>query len=511
MGYKEITLKLPTDYSDEQLKKRIAKKLGLKSFTYQIERKSLDARKKGTIHWQLKVAVSSKEIKGQEPEPQPILRIPYSKRSQKVVVVGSGPAGFFAAFVLQKAGFQTTLIERGTDVKKRESEITRFERTGQFSPISNYAFGEGGAGTFSDGKLTSRTKGITAEKEFMISSYIQAGAPEEIAYMAHPHVGSDNLRIVVKNLRDEYHESGGVIHFETLLQDISVRNGRVVKAVTSAGPFETDALFIATGHSAYETYRMLIDRGVPFRAKNFAIGYRAEHAQEIINRALWGRTFLPGVKAAEYRLAARSADRPVYTFCMCPGGYVVPATAYANTNIVNGMSYYQRDGQFANAACVAGVHPDELLGRQASASETLDYVAGLENRFYDFDFGYTAPSCSIRDFINQTETAHTIKSSYPLGIKRAALWEMLPAPITKSIRKGLREFSRKLPGYDSGVLLGLESKTSSPVQVVRERSGLCDGFENLYMVGEGSGWAGGIISSGVDGIRAAKSFIDRSK
>ncbi len=509
MGFKDITLKLAVDYSDEQLKRKIAKKLGIKSFTWHIERKSLDARKKNDIHWQLRVAVSSDDVKGGAPERPSALPVPYKKRPQKIVIVGSGPAGFFAAFLLQKAGFQTTIIERGSSVEKREKEIDDFERTGAFRSVSNYAFGEGGAGTFSDGKLTSRTKGISAEKIFMIQSYINAGAPEEIGYLAHPHVGTDNLRIIVKNLRDEFERDGGVIHFETMFDDLITQNGRVKSIITSTGELEADALILATGHSAYDTYRMLIKRGVPFRAKNFAVGYRAEHPQHIINLAQWGRKELPGVKAAEYRLTAKSAGRPVYTFCMCPGGTVVPATAYADANIVNGMSFYKRDGQFANAACVAGVHPDELLGEASSALDALGFVEHLEHQFYEFANGYTAPFCSIEDFLHRTESSPNVKTSYPLGIQPAALWEMLPAIATESIRQGLLEFSRKLKGYESGNLIGLESKTSAPVQVIRERYGLCEGFDNLYMVGEGSGWAGGIISSGVDGIRAARSIIEK--
>ncbi|MBN1558734.1 NAD(P)/FAD-dependent oxidoreductase [candidate division KSB1 bacterium] len=505
MGFKYISLKLPPDYSDEQLTNKIAQKLRLKSFTYQIERKSLDARKKRDIHWQLQVVVASDDLKGSAFERSPLLNIPYHKNDKKVVVVGSGPAGFFAALVLQKAGFRTTIIERGANVHKRAREIEQFERTGQFSPMSNYAFGEGGAGTFSDGKLTSRSVSTTAEKDFMIASYIQAGAPAEIAWMAHPHVGSDNLRLVVKNLRAAFQRDGGNFHFETMLQDLIVRDGRVQQLVTSAGPLAADELVIACGHSAYETYRMLMGRGVLFRPKSFAIGSRVEHPQALINRAQWGCERLPGVKAAEYRLTCR-AGRPVYTFCMCPGGMVVPATAYADANIVNGMSLYQRAGHFANAACVAGVHPDELLGRESSAADALDYVSDLERQFYDFS-GYRAPSCSIREFLMQQEPSQTSDSSYPLGLQPAALWRMLPTVVTDGIRTGLVEFSKKLPGYESGALIGLESKTSAPIQVVRERCGLCAGFENLYMVGEGSGWAGGIISSGVDGIRAAMAII----
>ena len=507
MGFRTLSLKLPTDFTDEQLKRKISKILRLAEFTYQIERKSLDARKKKDINWQVQIVVSSQAIKGERLTNAPSLQIPYRKREQKIVVIGSGPAGFFAAYVLQKAGFSTTLVERGSDVQKRAAGINNFESDGSFDAVSNYAFGEGGAGTFSDGKLTSRTKNITAEKDFILHNYVKAGAPKEIAYMSHPHVGSDNLRRIVQKLRADFQEAGGTVLFETMLQDILIKDNRAIAAVTSEGELQTDAILFATGHSAYETYKMLMQHGVPFRTKNFAIGFRLEHPQRLINEAQWGRSSLPGVKAAEYRLTSRTADRPVYTFCMCPGGTVVPATAYAGQNIVNGMSLYKRNGKFANAACVAGVHPDELLEKEATPTEALDWLTALEHSFYEFSNGYHAPFCSIKNFMNEQDAGATPRSSYPLGLERAPLWEMLPEPAIRAIKIGLAEFSRKIRGFETGMLIGLESKTSAPIQALRDKQGLCEGFKNIYMIGEGSGRAGGIISSGVDGIRAAMSLI----
>lgn len=513
MGYKEILLKLPTDYDEDQLRRSVAKELGIKEFSCQIERKSLDARKRGdTPHWLIRVSVLSQEIKGDVPPPRASLDIPYQKRKQAVTVVGSGPAGFFSAFVLQKAGFHTTIVERGSKVAKRAQAIKAFERTGIFNPFGNYAFGEGGAGTFSDGKLTSRTKRISKEKEFIVSNYIHAGAPEEIRYMAHPHLGSDYLRKIVRNLREEFLNMGGHILFETFMEDLKAKNGWVTKVLTTVGEIEADHVIIASGHSAHETYRMLMRRGVMFRTKSFALGSRVEHPQEIVNLAQWGREALRGVKAAEYRLTSRQDGcLPVYTFCMCPGGMVVPATAYDDTNIVNGMSRYSRDGKFANAACVAGVHPDRLVGRQATPQEVLDWLGMLEAKFYQYSNGFQAPFCGIQNFIDQKESAGLFDSSYPFGLKPAALWELLPSEVGRSIRQGLKVFSTKVKGFETGSILGLESKTSSPVQVLRENGGRCAGFENLYMVGEGSGHAGGIISSGADGIRAAMHIIASTK
>ena len=509
MGYKKISLKLPTDFTPEQLKKKISKELHIQNFTHTIENKSLDARKRSNIHWVVTASISSEEIKGEKPDQKPDLTISYKKREDKAIVIGSGPAGFFAAFALQKAGFNTTIIERGTDVEKRTQGIDNFEKTGQFDSKSNYSFGEGGAGTFSDGKLTSRSKHISQERKFILSSYVKAGAPEEILYMAHPHVGSDNLKVIVKNLRKEFIEIGGKILFETTLEDIKVKDGKVTVAVTNKGDFETDLFLIAPGHSAYETYRMLIKHGVQFRTKNFALGSRVEHPQEAINQAQWGRKKIPGVKAAEYRLTSNvNGKLPVYTFCMCPGGMIVPASAYDNLNIVNGMSLYQRDAKFANSGCVAGVNLEKLLGKEISALEALDWLENIEKSFYEYSDGFKAPYCSIQDFINKKNPSRNTESSYPLGLLPAPLWELLPKEVSSSMRESLKEFSRKIRGFETGNIMGLESKTSSPIQVLRNKEGLCEGFKNLYLIGEGSGYAGGIISSAADGLKAAISIIN---
>ena len=510
MGYKEIEINLPTAYTENQLKQSISRKLRISDFSYQVINKSLDARKKKKIHWRLKIGISSAYLKGESNLQKDALQIVYKKRNKNIVVTGSGPAGFFAAYVLQKSGFDVVLIERGADVDKRAKGIKKFEKDGVFNPLGNYAFGEGGAGTFSDGKLTTRSKRVSKEKEFILSSYIAAGGPAEIAYMAHPHLGTDNLKKIVKNLREEFKRQGGTLLFETLLTDLNIKNGKVIEAATSGGILTGDYFLIGPGHSAYETYRMLMNKGVPFRTKSFAIGSRAEHKQEIINRAQWGTTTLPGVKAAEYRLTTPADGKhQVYTFCMCPGGKVVPATANSHSNIVNGMSYYQRNGEFANAACVAALHPDKLSGRVVSPAEALDELERLETSFYEFSNGYAAPFCTIKDFIAHTLTEKAVKSSYPLGLIPAPLWEMLPPMVTRSMQKGLQDFSNKLKGYDQGILLGLESKTSSPIQVIRNENGLTEGFSNLFIIGEGSGYAGGIMSSAADGIRAAIKIIEK--
>ncbi len=503
MGYRQLSIKLPTDYDEVLLRKRISQKSGLKDFSYVIENKSLDARNKNNIHWQIRVLVSSAKLKGDEILQQEI-QIPHKKRNEKVVVVGSGPAGFFAAFVLQKAGFSVSLIERGTEVTKRSREIEQFESTGIFNPLSNYAFGEGGAGTFSDGKLTSRSKRISAEKRFILSSYVKAGAPPEIEYMTHPHLGSDNLKLIVENLRKQFIELGGSVYFETAMTDIKIESGKATGIETGKGSMEADYLFVAPGHSAYDTYRLLMKRGVGFHPKSFAIGSRMEHSQEIINIAQWGTPSLPGVKAAEYRLTSRGdGERQVYSFCMCPGGVIVPATAVKEANIVNGMSRYLRDEQFANAAIVAAFNPEKMIKPGVTAPEILDWMEKLERSFYDFSHQYKAPYCSVQDFIHGKLTRSYETSSYPMGIEQAPLWEMLPKEIASSMRAGMKDFLKKMKGFGTGNILGLESKTSAPIQVDRDKEGRCLGFENIYVIGEGSGYAGGIISSAADGVRVA--------
>jgi len=504
MGHKSIQIKVPTDYSEAQLRSAIERQLRINNFSFQIEKKSLDARKKKNIHWLLGVVVSSDAIEGDDfnaPEP---LSIPYKKREEKVVVVGSGPAGFFAAYALQLAGFKVTIIERGSEVTLRTRAINQLESKGEFSPLNNYSFGEGGAGTFSDGKLTSRSKHISRERSFILSEYVKAGAPAEIEYMTHPHVGTDNLKLIVANLRKQFKENGGKFLFETQLNDIQITGDKAKSITTNKGEIEADHLILATGHSAYDTYRMLIGKGIKFGTKNFAIGHRIEHPQHLINKAQWGKEKLPGVKAAEYRLNTKTkSGLGVYSFCMCPGGKVVPAAAFKDKSVVNGMSYYQRDGQYANAGIVAGVHPDMLLGHTCTPTEMLDWMDQLEESFFTLSNNYTIPATMAADYLQKKESKSLSKSSYPLGLQSAPLYNLVPKKVNQALSEGLKDFSRKIQGFDRGLLMGLESKTSSPIQVARDRTGKCAGFENLYFVGEGSGFAGGIISSAADGLKCA--------
>ena len=512
MGFKLLDLKMPTDFTPGELKEKIAKKLHIKDFSYTIDKQSLDARDKCCIHWKIRLGVSSPALKGSGPKPQKKLSIPYKKRGKRVIVVGSGPAGFFAGYILLLAGFQVTLLEQGPGLNIRFKDIVAFERDGILNERSNYAFGEGGAGTFSDGKLTSRTKSISTERQFIFETYIDAGAPPEIAYMAHPHLGSDNLGKMIIKMRGKFLDRGGNILFDTRVKEIVLDNDRMkISAVeTNKGRMAADFFVFAIGHSSYETYRMLIQKGVPFKAKPFALGCRVEHRQELINRSQWGQASLPGLKAAEYRLTFNPGTKellPVYSFCMCPGGKVVPAAAYKNTNIVNGMSNYRRNSMFANAGAAAAIDLNRLLNKEVDPLEALEWLETLEKKFFDYSHSYAAPACRISDFLAGKVSGSLNASSYPLGLVPADFNELLPGKIVNSLRSGLTDFCRKLEGFEQGIMLGLESKTSSPIQAVRGKNGKSAALENLYISGEGSGCAGGIVSSAADGIKAAVDII----
>ena len=510
MGFKFLDIKIAPGFSESELKEEILKLTGIKEFTYFIENQSLDARNKNNIHWLIRLGISSGYIKEQAIQPDKKLIIPREKRNEKVVVVGCGPSGFFAGYVLQLAGFQVSILEQGTNADQRHREILQFEKTGILSETGNYAFGEGGAGTFSDGKLTSRTKSISQEKRFIFDTYVEAGAPPEIVYLSKPHLGSDNLKKMVVRLRKLFEDAGGSVQFETEVCGIRSKGTKISSVETNKGICDADYFIFAPGHSAYKTYEMLIRSGVPFATKSFAIGSRAEHRQEIINRSQWGKPSLPGINSAEYKLTFNSAaSLPVYSFCMCPGGKVVPATPYKGLNIVNGMSRYKRDSLYANAGIVAAIHPDMLAGKQLDPLGALNALRELGQKFYDYSGSYASPACTISSVISGKNNSLHGDSSYPLGLIAADFRELLPAGVYKSIKIALKDFSNKIKGYETGILLGLESKTSSPVKALRNENGQSPAFENLYISGEGSGYAGGIVSSAADGIKAAMNIIQQ--
>lgn len=505
MGYAEITLKLPTDYSENLLRKKIAEEISDRNFSFKIIRRSLDARNKRDIHFLTRIGVTSENISGNPPEIQK-LEIPERQTDKKVIVTGCGPAGIFAALVLQKAGFSVTIIEKGAEVAKRKEKISEFEKTGTFDFFGGYCFGEGGAGTFSDGKLTSRTKSITLEKNFIFEEFIKAGAPEEIAYETYPHVGSDNLKKIIPAIISEFKELGGKVFFESEVTEIFKSGDRITSvgiSGKSTEKIEGDYFIFANGHSSFKLYKLLISNGVLFSTKPFAIGFRVEHLQEELNFSMWRKRSLPGVKAAEYHLTADCDPGHAFTFCMCPGGRVVQSAPDEISSVVNGMSNYARDGRFANSAVVTPFSLEELAGKEISAGTALDLLENMEHKFYNFRNSFDIPAERISDMIHGRKTAKLPESSFSFGLIPADLSEVFPQTVFERLKKGLEIFCKKLDCFENGVAMGFESKTSAPIKCLRNQDLTAAPFTNLYLCGEGSGYSGGIVSSAADGIKTA--------
>jgi len=508
MGYCEIELKLPTDFQQSDLKREIGKELRLNNLSFFILRKSLDARNKRNIHWLIRAGVESDELKSGIKPVEETLTLPDKNfgKGKKTVVTGCGPAGIFAAIIMQEAGFQTTLIEKGKPVKDRTDDLINFERTAILPQNSGYSFGEGGAGTFSDGKLTSRTKAITKEKNFIFKELIEAGAPSEIAYMTHPHLGSDNLKKIVPSLIKRFLSIGGTVLFETEVTSFNYKNGRISSIDVSgrnSGQIDGDIFIFAPGHSSFDFYRLLLSNGVRFENKPFAIGFRVEHLAREINLSQWGTEKLPGVKAAEYRLNAKCGENSVFTFCMCPGGKIVQASPKLGISVVNGMSDWQRDGKYSNSAVVTPFRVEDITKNIVPPIKSLDILEDMERSFFDFTSSYDIPAMKISDIINRKTGSVPLESSYSFKLKSADLSELFPEETFSRLREGLKIFTRKISCFENGVAAGLESKTSAPVKAVRTENHSTPPFENLYICGEGSGHAGGIISSAADGIKVA--------
>jgi len=508
MGSKYLNINLPVEYTEEELQNAIAKQIGTVDFTYSYDLKSLDARQTSKIHWQIRVYVVSDTIKEFEELTNEALTIPKSTKKQRIGIVGSGPAGFFAAEILQKSGHNVTIFERGSTAEERGKAIAQFEKTNEFSENDNYAFGEGGAGTFSDGKLTSRTKGISQFKQYVLQRYIDAGAPSEIAYLSKPHIGSNFLKQVVKNLRNDFISLGGTILFQTQVTDFQA-HGNIIKLETSQGVHDFDILIFATGHSAYDSFRMLIRRGVQFETKPFALGVRVEHPQSLINQAMWGRQKVDGLKSAEYALRWQGTQsESAYSFCMCPGGKIVQASPASGKSIVNGMSNYQRNSPFANSAIVVPVSTSDFSKKELSAGEMLDMIEQMEQQVWSIKNSFQIPFNTISQFLHKQVCSTTPETSYSHGIFSFDFNLLFPEQISTKLRSGLNSFCKKIKGFEDGVMMGLESKTSCALQASRpERNGPCAGFSNVYVAGEGSGFAGGIVSSAVDGIKTAMYII----
>lgn len=423
------------------------------------------------------------------------------------VVVGFGPAGMFAGLLLAQCGYRPLIVERGANVDERAAAVSRFWKTGELDMQSNVQFGEGGAGTFSDGKLTTRIGDPLCEQ--VLRQFVRFGAPEAIARLAKPHIGTDRLRGVVRAIREEILRLGGSIRFQTPLTGLELNAGQIKAARMGAETVPTGALILAAGHSARDTFEMLLQSGVRLEPKPFSVGVRIEHLQEQIDRALYGRyTGHPRLPKGEYQLSLRKGEQAVYTFCMCPGGTVVAAASEAGGVVTNGMSNYRRDGRNANAALVASV--DAF----AAPLDGVAFQRQLEQAAFAAGGGnFRAPCQTVGGFLDGFAALPNgaVRPTYPAGVSPARLDTLLPPPVTDLLKTGLRAFDKRLHGFSSpeAVLTGVETRTSSPVRIPRGADYMALGIEGLYPTGEGAGYAGGIMSAAVDGLRVAAAIIER--
>ncbi len=475
-----------------------------------IEKKSLDARNKKNIKWFYRIRFSCKKtLKGNlkktttETAPSLILQ---GLKDKKVAIIGMGPSGIFAAIRLALSGGKCIIIERGNKVEERIKDVKNFFITRQLNEESNIQFGEGGAGTFSDGKLTSRTK--SAYHYFIFDELIKAGAPEEIRYLSNPHIGTDRLRIVIKNLRNKLLSLGVEIYYNEKFEQLILDKDRVVKGlITSKREITCDYVILAIGYSARDTYENLFHQGVYMEPKGFAAGFRIELPQKKIDKIQYGcvSKLLP---PAEFFLKThfKEVGVSVYTFCMCPGGIIIPACSKKGFLVLNGMSYYNRSGFFGNAAVVISLSPkiwnNKIFGGMELQKriEHETFIAGGSD--------YTAPAVTTRDFVEEKISFSLRKSSYPFGVRPYPIWEIFK-DWKEFFKKALIDFNKKMDGIisDDVLLLASETRTSTPVRITRGENGMSINTKNLFPCGEGAGYSGGIVTSAADGLKIVEKIV----
>ena len=495
----------------------------------EILKRSLDARKKPDLKYVYSVACEVrkensvlKRAKGTNAAvyDDPVYTFPELRPScgkQRPLIAGSGPAGLFCGLLLAENGFRPIILERGDDVDTRQEKVDSFWRGGSLDPDSNVQFGEGGAGTFSDGKLNTMTHDPKGRGRFVLEQFVRFGASPEILYDAKPHIGTDQLRVILKNMRDAIIRCGGEYRFRSALTDLMIKDGKLTHAVINGTErIETDRLVLAVGHSARDTYEMLLRRGIFMTPKAFAVGFRVQHPQRMIDISQYGRERGDILPPAAYKLTARSSSqRGVYTFCMCPGGYVVNASSEEGRLAVNGMSYSARDGRNANSAVIVTVGPEDFM---SCTGQTEDVLMGaafqrkLEEKAYQAAQG-AVPVQKWEDYragretISYGETEPAVKGICAPG----DLSGLFTGEIKETFLEGITAFGRKIRGFDRPdmLLCGVESRTSSPVRMLRDES-LEASIKGVFPCGEGAGYAGGITSAAVDGIRAAEAVAARS-
>lgn len=498
-------IKLPVEKGEKDLLALAEKKLGGKAGHFAIKKKSLDARDKNNIRFVYSIEFSKTPLPKTE---RAFEKIPQSKLpNDPVLVVGSGPAGLFCALRLLDYGITPLVIERGKSVDEREKSINRFFTERVLDTNSNIQFGEGGAGTFSDGKLNTQTHSPLNRE--VLETFVRFGAPEEILFLSKPHIGSDNLKRVVKNMREYIRSKGGEVLFNTCLEDIVLQDGKVKAVVANGKKIPVSAAVLAIGHSARDTFEMLLRRGIAMRQKDFAVGVRIEHLQSKIGFAQYGKAYTK-LPAADYKLVSHASERAAFTFCMCPGGFVMPSASEEGGVVTNGMSNYARDGQNANSALIAQVTQADFGSTSPLAG--VEFQRKLERAAYLAGGGnYSAPAQLVGDFLkNKTsDRFRSVSPTYAAGAAFADFKEVLPVSIITALQAAIVDMDRKLHGFadPDGILTAVESRTSSPVRIERGENLQSISAQGLYPCGEGAGYAGGITSSAADGLRVAEAIV----
>jgi uncharacterized protein len=479
---------------------------------YKVTRKSLDARKGRPMGFRVRMDYA---LHGDPSIPPPEAKaVPCWNPSipkPKVVIVGSGPAGTWAALRLAEAGVPSIILERGKPIQPRRHDLAGIQR-GRLNPDSNYCFGEGGAGTYSDGKLYTRTKDRAAVDQ-VISDLIRFGAPAEIAFESRPHVGSNRLPKVLQAIRTHLESAGVVYRFQSQLSEIEIRDGRVRAIKCMSGEeFVADRLILAVGHSARDVFQIANHAGIALERKGTAIGVRLEHPQPTINQIQYGRAAGdPRLPAAFYEVSAQAQGRGIYSFCMCPGGFIVPAATEEAGVVVNGMSLSRRDSPFANSAMVVSVQPSDFGGEASDPTAGVAFQRKIEQAAYRAGQGaYQAPAQRLLDFLAKRESRSFPNTTYQPGLVPSTMEQIFPSFIVDALRAGLESITKRLPGFahPDAVLIAAETRTSSPIRIIRDSLDFQSiSTKGLYPAGEGAGYAGGIVSAAIDGMRIAKAIL----